>query len=82
MRKHVGVVSGLKIVPLLMELALVVARTDTEEEHVRVRYIIQNQPKAVSLITRGNLYLLQFNYKTIYKVKHFIFYSTDTLYAF
>lgn len=42
-KKHVDVVSRLTIVPLLTELVLVVARTDTQEIHVMVRYSLKKE---------------------------------------
>lgn len=47
-RKHVGVVWRLTIVPLLTEVVLVAAWTDTQELLVMVRLSIQNKHEAKS----------------------------------
>lgn len=60
-RKHVGVVWRLTIVPLLTEVVLVAAWMDTQEILVMVRYCIQNKHGAVSLITYENVYPPQYH---------------------
>lgn len=59
-RKHVGVVSRLTIVPLLTVVVLVAAWMDTQDLLVMVRYSIQNKHEAVSLITYENVYPPQY----------------------
>lgn len=60
-RKHVGVVSRLTIVPLLTEVVLVAAWMDTQELLVIVSYSIQNKHESVSLITYENVYPPQYH---------------------
>lgn len=60
-RKQVGVVSRLTIVPLLTEVVLVAAWMDTQELLVIVSYSIQNKHESVSLITYENVYPPQYH---------------------